>query len=148
MKKLLSMLLIVAAALTTSCDQIEDALETLLGTGDEVSYSGDLNVSVSGITAYSDEDVEFTIAQNDGSIDLTMKEVKFSESMPVTLTIKTSDVPAADGSFSISTITPTVGGVEMDSYEITNMSGTYDTDGLTVSFECYGCDVTYSGTAE
>lgn len=139
----------VATALSfTACDEIEDIIDDLVGDGDKIVYVGAMDVSASGVTAYSDDATEFTLEKDGDSVTILMSSMKFSEYMPVTLDITISDIPATDSTFSTSSVIPTVSGIPMEDYTITNVSGVYDVNTLTMTFECYGCTVTYVGVAE
>ncbi len=148
MKKLFSMLLLVATTLFVSCEAVEEILDKYLNDGDEITYVGAMDVSASGVTMYSSDSTEFTLEKDDNTVSILMSQMKFSEAMPVTLDIQVSDIAATDNTFSADSVIPTVSSIPMDSYEITNISGTYDTESLTMTFECYGCTVTYTGSAQ
>ncbi len=136
------LLLATVALFATSCDEI-------LGDSDLTSsYVGDLTVSASGYTAYSNDAAEFTLEEDGDDLSILMKQIKFSEYMPVTLDITISDIPTNGSSFSISEVIPTVGGIPMEDYTITNVSGSYSATTLSMTFDCYGCNVEYSGIAE
>ncbi len=148
MKKVLSMLLFVATAIfATSCDEAEDLIGGILGDDNSVSYTGDCVVSSYGIAIYTQEDATCTLEEDGSTISIEMQEVQFSEDMPG-LTIKISDIPASNGSFSIDSITPTIAGIPFEDYELTDVSGTYSSSSLTISFECMSLDVAFSGSAE
>lgn len=143
------MLLMVATALSfTACDEVEDVIDSLVGDGDKIVYVGSMDVSAYGTTAYSDDATEFTLEKDGNTVSILMSSMKFSEYMPVTLDIKISDIPATDSTFSTSSVIPTVSSIPMEDYTITNVSGVYDANTLTMTFECYGCTVTYVGVAQ
>ncbi len=143
------MLLFVATSLfATSCDEVEEAAESLFPDNEQITYVGTVDVSMSGITAYTNDAAEFVLEKDDETLTITMQQMKFSDYMPVTLDIQISDIPTDGDSFSIDEVIPTVSSIPMEDYTITNVSGNYSTNILIMTFECYGCDVSFTGVTE
>ncbi len=170
MKKVLSMLLFVAAAsFATSCDEIEDLtgsvtddLEDLLGdllgneTDDMTLYNGTVSVS----NGYEvGDDVKVYASEEDGEIKITIVEAKFNSEMP-TIDITLSDIAIDSmGEFGEDSISPIVvmeyegvdvslSGDAVSAYTVTNLNGSYSESALDFSFTCMGCFITFNGTAE
>ncbi|MFI3286385.1 MAG: hypothetical protein R3Y08_07010 [Rikenellaceae bacterium] len=149
MRKLITMLLFVATAtFATSCDKAEEIISDIVADNTEMEYTGTIDVSAMGVSMYTAEDIQFILEKDGDVVSIMMDQVKFMESMPVTLDIKISDVPTSDGSFAIDSVIPTVGGIEMEDYAISDVSGEFDTKSLTMSFVCMNFDVDYNGTIE
>ncbi len=163
-KKFFTMLLIASMALVNfSCDETNsdtpvDPNEEPDVTPEEdkdiianISYVGALNVESAGVTAYTNDSAELEVTgESDTEFSIIMYEMKFAEGMPVTLdiTIPGLTLDTESGDFSAESIIPTVGGAEMAAYSMTNISGNLTDSNLTLNFECYGSEVTYSGTAQ
>ncbi len=149
MKKVISMLLFVAAAaFATSCDAVEDSIDDLIGSNEEIEYTGTMIVSAGGYTTYTNEAAEFVLETNDNEVSILMKEMKFAEAMPVTLDIQISDIATDGSAFSTTEIIPTVSSIPMEDYTMTNVAGEYSKSSLTMSFDCYDCTVTFVGAAQ
>ncbi|MFI3333168.1 MAG: hypothetical protein SNI51_08450 [Rikenellaceae bacterium] len=145
MKKVISMLLFVAAALsTTSCDEAEEIIDGIFGAGETAEYVGQTNVSSYGAVIYTLEDSSLILEEEDDTISLEMVDIQFSDGMPA-MDIKISDIPSTNGSFSIDSVVPTLAGVPMESYTITDVSGNYSTKSLSIEFVCLTLDVSFSG---
>lgn len=148
MKKVISMLLFAAVAVSTvSCDEIVDLVDDLLNPGDEVTYTGSTTVSTSGVTIYTQEESTFILTQGDDEIDIEMSQIQFNANMPA-MDIKISGIATDDGSFTASSIVPTLVGVPMDSYTISDISGSYSAETLSIDFVCLTLDVNFTGSAE
>ncbi|MFR9502920.1 MAG: calycin-like domain-containing protein [Rikenellaceae bacterium] len=148
MKKVISMLLFVATALvTTSCDDVEDLFEGIFGDGQEVEYNGTTTVSSYGVTIYTQEDSTYILEEDEGTISIEMDDVKFNAGMPA-MDIKISNIPVTDGLFSIDSVIPTLEGVPMESYTISEVSGNYNSSSLTIDFVCLTLDVNFTGSIE
>ncbi len=112
--------------------------------GQSVDYLGNANITTSN---FSLEDVNFVPTVDGDIIEIEMYGVKFAEAMPVSLDITISGITISDsGQFSAATVIPTLNGVEMAAYTMTNVSGNLTDSEFNVNFECLGTSVTYEGT--
>ncbi len=146
MKKVISMLLFVATALfTTSCDEAVEIISGIFGDGEQVEYAGETNVSSAGYVIYTQENSTFMLEEDDNTISIEMIDIQFNENMPA-MDIKISDIPVSSGSFSIDSVIPTLAGVPMESYTITDVSGSYSSKSLTIDFVCLTLDVNFTGS--
>lgn len=169
MRKVISMLLFVAAAtFATSCDDLndltddltdnlEDVLGDLLGneTDGMTKYTGVVTVA----NGYTIDDAEFYIEEEDGKITIVMVDIKFtsSEDAPV-MDITLSDISIDDnGDYSVASIAPNIvmafNGVDaaledVSRYTVTDVSGNYTEDAITLDFTCMECGVNFVGSAE
>ncbi len=164
MKKVISMLLFVAAAaFTTSCDvedivddlvddYVEDALDDLLGneTDGMTEYAGEVSVS-NGFSS----NTSFFLEEEDDTLTIVMQSIQFSSAMP-TMDITLCNIATSEGEFSadsaetIVVMYNTV--VSSDAYPVTNVVGSYDESDLTISFTCTAngsnFDIEFTGSAE
>lgn len=148
MKKVISMLLFVATSLfATSCDEVEEIINNFVGDNEEVTYIGETTVSAYGVTSYTQESSQFNLTQADGAVEIEMYQIQFNENMPA-MTIKISDIPTDGSSFSIDEVIPTLAGVPMESYAISDVTGTYNNESLTIDFVCLTLDVNFVGSVE
>lgn len=148
MKKLF--LLLFAAAAFAACDDDKD-----YGTANE-DYTGTLTVTLANDPAQVNtfENKHFSLVSGaDGTLTLWMHETQFIPQMPVL----TMEVPGIAYTrmpeqlkLSAERIVPKMGGTPYEKYVITNLTGTLTDaepdDRLTLSFECMGFRVTYTGT--
>lgn len=149
MKKWL-LALVVAAALTTACDEERD-----YGAPNE-DYAGTLVVTLLDDPAqsYTYEGKRFSlVSADDGTMTLRMHETQFVPQMP----LLTMEVPGIAFTrepdrllLSGDRIVPLMGGTPYERYVITSLEGSL-TDGmpdhrLTLAFECMGFHVVYDGT--
>ncbi len=149
MKKLLSMLLFVAAAFSyASCDEIDDAENNQTGIEGEISYSGSLAVTNGGETSYSATDVVFSLESENNAISIMMYSVCFDSAMPYPMDIEISDISATGGAFLVDSIVPTIGGVEYEDRTLTDVMGTFSESTLVVTFNYDTYSVSYAGTAQ
>ncbi len=156
MKRFFTMLLAVAATtLTISCetsleDLADDLIDDTIGgvvddeTEGKTAYTGEMEVSLLGITTYTNEEATFYAGVESEKISILMKGIQFDAAMPVTLDILISDIEMDGTSFSTDSIIPTVGGAEMADYVITSVEGSLDGDNFMVTFSCKGYDVVFA----
>lgn len=159
------MLLFVAAtAFATSCDKIEDAaddttddFEDVLDDDDQIEdmilYTGSTTVS----NGYEIDTMKYYVADEDGTLTIVMVDAQFNQYMPV-IDITISGIETdSDGTFEAASLTPEVtmevGGVDVavedvSSYIITDTSGTYSEDALSITFSCMGCEISFVGSAQ
>ncbi|MFR9523510.1 MAG: hypothetical protein SNH94_02935 [Rikenellaceae bacterium] len=150
MKKLISMLLFVATALfATSCDEIDDLADDLLGnTEGTIEYTGAFVVTNDGSVSYSDNSAVFTLEAEDNAVSILMNGVCFDSEMPYSMDITISGMTAIAGVFSASTVVPTIGGEAQEDRTLTNVAGVYSETSLTLTFDYGDYTVAYTGSAE
>ncbi len=139
MKKLFFAVAFACTALFTACSEEEDT-NSATPEPYQISFVGELTVSdAEGNVGYTQEDTVFDFESVDGAGKLVMNEMKFSQYMPVTLTITASGIPfISDNTFGSDSLVPTVADVPMPDYTLTNLSVEVSGSSLVVEFECYG----------
>lgn len=142
------------ALFAVSCNKSEDKTNT--ETTDD-AYVGTLTVDSEVIEDYTGglvvgydfdmDDVKANYKVANDLITIELFGVKFAEAMPVTLDIVIPNIPVKDGEFSIDSVVPTVAGVPMDKYTMTNVSGEIGNLQLYVEFDCLDLSCNYLGDA-
>ena len=150
MKQLFTVL-IAAGMMFVACDKNDDKNETP-ETLTNQTYVGTLTVDQTDGTTYTQENVTvgFAITDTAGMV-LTLNQVSFSERMPVKIdmTIPHIEYTANGANYNLSgnNIVPLAMGGEFPKYTITNLSGTIVDGALSVSMNCGGFPIKFSGSA-
>ncbi len=135
MKKILFTLSVVAALLFMgSCADDDNGLpQPLPPTTMGFVYTGSLQVG-----SFSMDDATVAIEINGGYMSITMRGVKFSDKMPMTLDIVLDGIPCIEGDgvlmFSCSDIVPLVAGKADEAYRFKFIAGRVNADATGITF--------------
>lgn len=141
--------LLFAAMLFVSCggDIFEDV--TLDEEGTAKIFVGNVVVDQNDGTTFTKESVEAAYALNDdGTMTIFMKKVKFASLMPaINMEIPGVTIVGEDPNMTLSgdSIVPIAMGGEFKKFTITGLEGYVNQDTFNMSFTCGDYPVTYSG---
>ncbi len=155
MKKLLSMLLMAAVALSaTSCDSTSDddiTVDHSTTASPTITYIGTNIVKLGSTTTYTGTDTTSTLVTDvdNSCATLTLTGVKFAAAMPVSLDIVFSDVAetSVSGVYEAEEIIPTAADGDPYTYVTTsNLVITVVDETIVVTFDCVYSESTYAVT--
>ena len=138
-----------AALLFVSCEG--DVFETIIGDNSDhdAVYVGDVVVDQNDGTTYTKNEVEVSYTLNDdGTLDIFMKKVKFAQAMPA-INMEIPNVAIVDSgsmmTLSGDGIVPIAMGGKFEKYTITKLAGSISKAEMSLSFICGEYPVTYLG---
>lgn len=149
MKTMRSLFILVCAAmLFTSCGK--DIFENIVNDGEQGKiFIGSVVVDEGEGSTFTKEDVEVAYMHNDdGTITILMKKVKFASLMPaINMEIPGVSMIGSDDNMTLSgdNIIPIAMGGEFKKFTITNLEGYTNGQQFDLSFTCGDYPVTYSG---
>lgn len=118
-----------------------------------ISYAGTMVVVQQDETTYTQENVvvDYEITDTAGLV-LTFNQVAFSSKMPIKIDMTLTNVQYEKNSETISFtgdgIVPIAMGGPFPKYTVTNLSGTVQEETMSLSMNCGGYPVTYTGTIQ
>lgn len=141
------LLILTFAVLLFGCTKSEINEEFIPQNG---NYTGTLVVDQNDGTEYTDDSVSVEVIINtDNTVDITMKAVKFSSKMPVTLDMTIKNVPySVNGKemvISGTDLIPWAMGGEFPRYIITDLTGSISDQTIILKMSCGGYPIDYNG---
>lgn len=148
MKKNVFFILFFTALILCGCTKSDKNEDIVPQNGD---YIGTLTVDQNDGTIYTDSDIAVEIIINaDTSLDIIMKEVKFSSKMPVTLDMTIKNVQyTINGKVMVlsgTDLIPWAMGGEFPRYTITDLTGSISNQDITMEMSCGGYPLEYNGS--
>ena len=138
-----------AALLFVSCEG--DVFETIIGDNSDhdAVYVGDVVVDQNDGTTFTKSEVEVSYTLNDdGTLNVFMKKVKFAKAMPA-INMEIPNVTVLDNGSEMTLsgdgIVPVALGGKFEKFTITNLIGSISEMEMSLSFACGEYPVTYLG---